>query len=65
MPPTANSASGKTSVCSTPRAVRLALGLGAGHGGRLAGERGQSAVELTLGEQQHADQRQDQQECPR
>ena len=42
----ANSISGKTSVCSMPLRRRLALGLGARQCGRLAGERGDAALEL-------------------
>ena len=64
MPPMANITSGKTSVCSTPVRGRLALGLGAGQRRGLAGERSHAAFEMTLGEQHHADEREDQQGAP-
>ena len=44
---------------------RLALGRRAGQRRGLAGERGDAALEVPLGEQQHADQREHAGSCPR
>ena len=64
MPPIANIISGKTSVCSRPcvDASRSASVPGQRRG--LAGERGDAALEVPLGEQQHADQREQQDRAP-
>ena len=45
-------------------AIDAALRLGAGQRGGLAGERRDAALELPLGEEQHADEREDQQHAP-
>jgi hypothetical protein len=47
-----------------PGVDRLAFGLGARQGRSLAGEGGHAALQVTLGEQQRAHQRQDQNQAP-
>ena len=64
MPPTANSISGKTSVCSTPRVEASRSASVPGSAAAWPANAVQAALEPALGEQQHADQREHQQRAP-